>query len=95
MLYARFQKGGVRLGRWNLGRYGTAINVFTLVYTAWVIIFLPFPGTLPVTGLNMNYAGPIFGAVLLFTSTLWLFRANKCWAGPNKDIIRFVVAQED
>lgn len=47
MLYARYiNKTPLRLGEWNLGRFGGAINVFALVYTLYMIIWLPFPGTL-------------------------------------------------
>jgi choline transport protein len=93
MVFARFQPGGVELGGWNLGRYGLAINTFALVYTAWVMVFLPFPETLPVTGVNMNYCGPIFLAVVLFATTLWFVRARKHWDGPNVEIVKYVIAQ--
>jgi len=94
MVHARFRANGVQLGEWNLGRYGLAVNIFALVYTVWVMIFLPFPNTLPVTAVNMNYCGPIFGAVLLFTLSLWFLRGRKHWPGPNVEIIRLVINQE-
>ena len=94
MLHARFRANPVQLGEWNLGRYGAAVNVFALIYTVWIMIFLPFPNTLPVTAVNMNYCGPIFGAVLLFTLSLWFLRGRKHWPGPNVEIIRLIVEQE-
>ncbi|KAL8823872.1 MAG: hypothetical protein Q9191_005482 [Dirinaria sp. TL-2023a] len=95
MIYARFNKEEpVQLGGWNLGRFGLSVNVFALIYTFWIIIFLPFPSTVPVTGSNMNYAGPIFGFVLLFAVSLWFLWARKRWAGPNVDIIEYVIASE-
>ena len=95
MMYARFNKAEpLKLGGWNLGCWGSSINTFALVYTLWVMIFLPFPSTLPVTSSNMNYAGPIFGAVLLFAGSLWVAVARKRWAGPRVEVIEYVVASE-
>ena len=95
MLYARFnRKDPVQLGGWNLGRFGPFVNGFALVYTLWMMVFLPFPNTLPVTGSNMNYAGPIFGFVLLFAVSLWVLWARKRWAGPNVEVVEYVIASE-
>lgn len=98
MLYARWEDkhGGERLelGDWNLGRWGVYINIFALIYTLYIMVFLPFPNTLPVTGQNMNYCGPIFGFVLLFALGLWFIHARKYWQGPNVAIIQFIKAQE-
>lgn len=47
MLYARYiNKKSLQLGEWNLGRFGGPINIFALIYTLYMIIWLPFPGTL-------------------------------------------------
>ena len=95
MIFARFNKAEpLKLGGWNLGRWGLSINAFALLYTFWIMIFLPFPSTLPVTGSNMNYAGPIFGVVLLFAISLWVLQARKRWVGPNIEIIEYVVTAE-
>jgi choline transport protein len=94
MLYSRYQSDPVKLGGWNLGRYGPYINIFALIYTVWIMIFLPFPQTLPVSGVNMNYCGPIFVAVFLFAVALWFLRARKHWPGPNVEIVKYVIAQE-
>ncbi|KAF2425520.1 hypothetical protein EJ08DRAFT_663585 [Tothia fuscella] len=52
-------------GPYRLGRFGVAINLFALAYLVFVILWMPFPQILPVTGSNMNYAGPLLGAVIL------------------------------
>ena len=95
MVYARFNRAEpLKVGGWNLGRWGLGVNAFALIYTLWVMIFLPFPSTIPVSGNNMNYAGPIFGAVLLSAIGLWVFLAKKRWAGPSIEIMNYVVAAE-
>jgi choline transport protein len=43
-------------GPFKLGRYGIATNVLALAYLLYVVIWMPFPTMLPVTGSNMNYA---------------------------------------
>ncbi|ERF68639.1 hypothetical protein EPUS_09132 [Endocarpon pusillum Z07020] len=98
MLYARWSSvhGGksLELGAWNLGRYGVYINSFALTYTIYCMIWLPIPGTLPVTAVNMNYASPIFLFVFFFALFLWFLCARKHWEGPNVAIIEFIKAQE-
>lgn len=93
MIYARYSPGGVELGEWNLGRYGMLVNVYALVHTLYVLIFLPFPSTIPVDATNMNYGGPIMGFVLVVVITLWFLRARKQWKGPNMIILDMVLAK--
>ena len=93
MLYARYTTpGGVQLGEWNFGRWGLFINWFAMLYTLWMMIFLPFPSTLPVTATNMNYCGLVFVAAVICACVLWLAGGNKHWRGPNTTIIDFVLA---
>ncbi|KAF2838116.1 amino acid transporter [Patellaria atrata CBS 101060] len=94
MLHARYRKQPGLLGGWNLGGYGAYVNAFALLYTTWSIIFLPFPTTLPVDAENMNYAGPIFGMVIIFTITYWFVWARKNWEGINPDIVKYIISQE-
>ncbi|KAK1640784.1 amino acid permease [Colletotrichum phormii] len=91
MLYARLSsKGGIELGEWNLGRFGLYINSFALVYTLYVIVFLPFPSTVPVTAENMNYCGPVMVFVLLVAVGLWFIKGKR-WTGPNLTILDLVM----
>lgn len=55
----------VAYGPFKLGRWGVPVNMFALLYLIYVIIWMPFPTILPVTGTNMNYAGPILLAIIL------------------------------
>lgn len=91
MLYARWSNSNLELGEWNWGRAGPYINVFALVYTLYIIVFLPFPSTLPVTATNMNYCGPVMVAVFVIAYGLWFLRARKHWAGPNLTILDFII----
>lgn len=94
ILHARCsnQPGFQLADEWNWGGAGVYINVFALVYTLYIIVFLPFPSTVPVTAANMNYCGPVMGAVFVVAYGLWLLRAREHWAGPNLSIRDHVLA---
>lgn len=91
MVHNRFQVNAAPLGNWNMGVMGLPVNVFALVYTAWVTVWLAFPSTLPVTRQNMNYAAPIFGVTTLSAFGYWFIKGRSCWEGLNKEAVRLVV----
>ena len=74
-----------------MGSWGLSVNIFALVYTAWVTVWLAFPTYLPVTRENMNYASPIFGGSVLFALAYWFIKGRTHWDGLNKEIVRLVV----
>lgn len=86
---------GLPKAEWSMGRYGTAINVFALVYTAYTMIWLPFPATLPVQASTMNYAGPIFLAVMSGAVGMWFTWAKTHWPGPNQAVVDRVLKNSD
>lgn len=75
-------KGEVKMGPWSMGRWGIPVNIFTLVYLIFVIIWMPFPVELPVTATNMNYAGPVFLAILLMALADWIISGRKRFQIP-------------
>jgi choline transport protein len=95
MLHARLSREGIRYGGWRLGRWGVATNIFALAYTAYVMVFLPFPSTLPVTGTNMNYSLPIFAFAFFAALGLWVFWGKKNWKGLDAGVIALVEAESD
>jgi choline transport protein len=71
-------------GPFNLGkRFGLLLNLFGVVYAIYIIIFLPFPPILPVTGSNMNYSGVVVGIVLIWALSDWILNGRKRWTGPK------------
>ncbi|KAL2867846.1 putative amino acid permease [Aspergillus lucknowensis] len=73
----------VRWGTFRLGFWGIPLNLFTIAYGVYIIIFLPFPPEYPVTARNMNYAAPVFLAAVLFALVDWFVRGRKQWQGPR------------
>lgn len=72
----------IQWGPFHLGRWGLPINLFAIVWAVYILIFLPFPSTLPVTKENMNYAAPVFIGVIFFAVIDWCFRGRHRWSGP-------------
>jgi amino acid transporter len=76
----------IHFGPWSLGKLGLPVNVLAVMFCIFLIIFLPFPSILPVTGPNMNYASPVFGAVMIFATVNYFFRARHRFTGPIKEV---------
>ncbi|KAK5194141.1 hypothetical protein LTR99_005628 [Exophiala xenobiotica] len=76
----------ITFGPWALGRFGLVMNVLAIAFCIFLIIFLPFPPVLPVTGTNMNYASPVFIAVMLFAIINYYVRARRRFTGPIKEV---------
>jgi choline transport protein len=69
---------------WSLGRWGIWINGAASIYGLFIIVFLCFPVTLPVKAENMNWAGPIVGAVVVFSLLDWVIRGRHKFAVPTE-----------
>ena len=69
-------------GPFRLGWAGPVINVAALCYIVFMLIWMPFPAFLPVDSVNMNYAGPITGAVILCAILDWCVSGRKRFQVP-------------
>ena len=67
----------------QLGRWGIPINIFAVLYGTFISIWLPFPSFQPVTWGNMNYCGPVLGAVIVFALCDWFISGHKRFAVPT------------
>ena len=99
MLLARWQnaKGTqkLELGEWNMSWYGKYVNAVALLYTCYMMVFLPIPYSLPVTAVNMNYSGPLFVAALIYVLVSWFIYGKKQWPGINSEIVEIVKQRAD
>lgn len=87
LVIRRFGRKHIPFGPWTLGRYGLAVNLFSLFYCSLLMIFVVFPPYQPVTYKNMNYAGVIFGGVLILNAVMWFAYGRNTYRGPVKDVI--------
>jgi choline transport protein len=69
-------------GPFRLRRAGPFINAGAMVYIIFTLIWMPFPSTLPVDRINMNYAGPILGAVIIAAAMDWCINGRKRFDVP-------------
>jgi amino acid transporter len=66
----------------SLGRFGMAINVFTLCWIALAVVLFCMPVAIPVSATSMNYAS-VVSAGFAAVSIVWYFvRGRKVFTGP-------------
>ncbi|KIK52429.1 hypothetical protein GYMLUDRAFT_251252 [Collybiopsis luxurians FD-317 M1] len=85
MLLRKIRGPTPQYGPFRLGRIGAVINLLALMYLIYVATWMPFPQLLPVTKDNMNYAGPVFGAVLVLALCDWFVSGRKRFEVPLRD----------
>lgn len=71
-------------GPHTMGKKGLLVNIYAFIYLVFVIIWMPFPQFLPVDSTNMNYAGPLLGAVILIAISDWFISGRKRFQVPVK-----------
>jgi choline transport protein len=69
-------------GPFKLGRAGLIVNIISLCYIVFMLIWMPFPAFLPVNSVNMNYTGPITGAFILCALVDWCVPGRKRFQTP-------------
>lgn len=79
---AKFRGDSIPYGPFRLGRWGIPANLFSIAYGIFILVWLPFPPYMPVTALNMNYGGPVMGAVILFALVDWFIWGRKRFSVP-------------
>ncbi|KAK3616419.1 hypothetical protein LTR56_025964 [Elasticomyces elasticus] len=82
LLWRRFFGKPLPEGNWSLGRAGTPINVFALLYSAYLIVFIAFPVTVPVTVETLNWAPVMFAGVVGLALGYYVLYARKIYDGP-------------
>jgi amino acid permease (GABA permease) len=71
-------------GPWNLGKFSTPINCWSVIWTFFVSIIFLMPTNRPVTAGNMNYAVVILIGILTFAMIYWFIGgARKYYIGPR------------
>ena len=83
----RFNSKEIPWGPFTLGRWGLPINVFAIVYSVVLIVFMVFPPYQPVDAENMNYSGVIFGAVLILCFIMWFAFGKRTYQGPVREVL--------
>lgn len=87
MVGRRMGSKHIPFGPWSLGRFGLAVNLVTIAFSALIIGFMVLPPYQPVTAVNMNYAGVVFGAVLIICAVLWFAIGRARYQGPLREVM--------
>jgi len=86
LVMRRFSKQEIPFGPWHLGSWGLAINMFSIIYSAFVSIWMFFPASIPVTALNMNYTSVVYGGTFIFSAVAWFSYGKLTYNGPIKEV---------
>ena len=66
---------------WTLGRFALPINIIAVCYCVYLITFLPWPGSVPVTAATMNWSCVMFGGIMLIAAVYYGLQARKTYKG--------------
>lgn len=82
-------------GPWTLGRWGSLVNGFAVLWGVLIMFFSFWPGNVPVTPMNMNWSCVLWSAVMLFAVVFWYAHGRKVYTGPviETDVIEIDVAR--
>lgn len=86
LVLKRLRKEDIQFGPFTLGKWGLGVNLFALAFGIYIIIFLPFPASPDPTASSLNWAGPVFGFLLLIALADWVFRGRFYYDGPRREV---------
>ncbi|KAF8154304.1 amino acid transporter [Crassisporium funariophilum] len=66
----------------SLGRWGFAINLFAVLWTAFEIVLFSMPAVIPVTQISMNYASVVFVGFAAISAVWYLINGRSNYQGP-------------
>jgi amino acid transporter len=69
-------------GRFSLGRYGFAINVFSILFLVMVLVLCFFPTSPNPSPQDMNWAVLIYAVVMAFSLLYFHFKGRHVYRGP-------------
>lgn len=72
-------------GSFQLGRAKWPVNVGAVCWSIYLMIFMCFPSTIPVTQINMNYSVVIFAFPFVLAGITWFSYGRKIYKAPFKE----------
>ncbi|KAK5085104.1 hypothetical protein LTR24_007240 [Lithohypha guttulata] len=73
----------LKLGPWNWGRYGLAINIVSVCWLIITWVFAFFPIAIPVTPATMNWSCVLWGGSMILGLGWYFIRQHKVFTGPR------------
>ncbi|KAG2039413.1 amino acid transporter [Suillus americanus] len=66
----------------NLGRFGTVINVIAVLWIMFAMVLFSMPAVIPVTRVSMNYASAVFVGFGVISAVWYLINGRLYYTGP-------------
>lgn len=82
LVWRRFFGRPLPQAPWSLGRWGLPLNMFSIVYGWYLLVYSAMPGVYPVTTKNFNWAPVMFGGVLFLSLSYYAVYARRIYQGP-------------
>lgn len=81
IVWRRFFGAPLPASPWTLGRFALPINIIAICYCVYLIIFLPWPGAVPVTAATMNWSCVMFAGIMAIAAIYYVVQARKTYKG--------------
>lgn len=81
-IYARMRPEGLPPTRFSLGRLGMPINIFSVGWLSFSIVFSFFPTTRQVDPVSMNWSVLVFGGVVIFAIVQYIVHGHRVYVAP-------------
>lgn len=88
ILWRRLFEEPLPPARWSLGRFGVAVNLFSLVYEVFTVTISFFPIDRSVTAETMNWGCLMFGGAAIICIFWYVIRGRKEYKGPAVYIVK-------
>lgn len=82
VLLKRIKGEKLPFARWSLGRFGLAINAFSVLYSLFIVIICCFPLNLPVDTASANWAPLIWVGVMIIAVIAYVTYGRKVYTPP-------------
>jgi amino acid transporter len=79
----------------NLGKYGTACNIVSIIYCSITTVFFFFPGNPNPGTSDMNWAIAVFGVMLVIAIGFWVVQGNRSYLQTDTATFGVVTGQHD
>jgi amino acid transporter len=79
----------------NLGRWGTACNIVSIIYCSITTVFFFFPGNPNPGTSDMNWAIAVFGVMLVIAIGFWVVQGNRSYLQTDTATFGVVTGQHD
>ncbi|EMD61337.1 hypothetical protein COCSADRAFT_147942 [Bipolaris sorokiniana ND90Pr] len=90
MFWKRLRGEPLLPSRFDLGKWGLAINAIGMCYLSIAMVFSAFPAVPNPSAIEMNWSSPIFGCLIIFSMSYYYVVGRHNYRGPVEYVKRDV-----